>query len=47
LSYGIEKVNFITLWDGKGGDCPGGTSHMYKEVKHKTGNVTWIHVDEL
>ena len=47
LSYGIEKVNFVTLWDGKGGDGPGGTGHMYKEVKHKTGNVTWIKVDEL
>ena len=47
LSYGIEKVNFVTLWDGKGGDGPGGTGHMYKEVKYKTGNVTWIKVDEL
>lgn len=42
LSHGIDKVNFICLWDGSGGDEPGGTAHMYQEVKAKTGHVTWI-----
>lgn len=42
LSYGIKKVHFICLWDGGGGDGPGGTAHMYEEVNRRTGQVTWI-----
>lgn len=42
LAYGIDKVRFICLWDGGGGDGPGGTEHMYQEVKRRTGRVTWI-----
>lgn len=42
LSHGIDKVHFICLWDGGGGDGAGGTAHMYQEVKAKTGHVTWI-----
>ena len=42
FGYGVEKVHFICLWDGGGGDGKGGTAHMYAEVKRRTGNVTWI-----
>ncbi len=42
LSYGINSVRFLCLWDGSGGDGPGGTAHMYEEVKRRTGRVTWI-----
>jgi hypothetical protein len=42
LSYGIDKVRFICIWNGGGGDGPGGTAHMYNEVKRRTGRVTWI-----
>ncbi|NGZ97390.1 MAG: hypothetical protein CV089_14950 [Nitrospira sp. WS110] len=42
LSYGLNKVQFVCLWDGGGGDGPGGTAHMYQEVKRRTGQVTWI-----
>jgi hypothetical protein len=42
LSYGISKVQFLCLWDGGGGDGPGGTAHMYQEVNRRTGQVTWI-----
>lgn len=42
LSYGISKVQFVCLWDSSGGDGPGGTAHMYQEVKRRTGQVTWI-----
>jgi tetratricopeptide (TPR) repeat protein len=42
LSYGISKVQFVCLWDGGGGDGPGGTAHMYQEVKRRTGQVVWI-----
>ncbi|MDL1890996.1 hypothetical protein FBQ96_15745 [Nitrospirales bacterium NOB] len=42
LTYGINNVRFLCLWDGGGGDGPGGTAHMYREVKRRTGQVTWI-----
>lgn len=42
LSFGITKVQFICLWNGEGGDGPGGTAHMFEEVKRRTGQVTWI-----
>ncbi|NGZ11929.1 MAG: DUF4071 domain-containing protein [Nitrospira sp. LK70] len=42
LAYGIGRVQFICLWDGGGGDGPGGTAHMYREVNRRTGQVTWI-----
>jgi tetratricopeptide (TPR) repeat protein len=42
LACGIDKVRFVCLWNGGGGDRPGGTAHMYEEVMRRTGQVTWI-----
>ena len=42
LAWGIDRVRFICLWDGAGGDGPGGTAHMYREVKRRSGTVTWL-----
>lgn len=42
LSWGTDKVRFVCLWNGAGGDGPGGTQHMRDEVKRRTGRVTWI-----
>ncbi|WHZ22232.1 MAG: hypothetical protein OJF47_001344 [Nitrospira sp.] len=42
LSHGLSRVRFLCLWDGGGGDGPGGTAHMYNEVNRLTGQVTWI-----
>lgn len=42
LSYGPDKVRFVCLWDGGGGDGPGGTQHMVDEVVRRTGSVSWI-----
>lgn len=36
LSMGPEKIRFICLWDGKGGDGPGGTKHMHDSVDRKS-----------
>lgn len=47
LAFGVEKVRFICLWNGAGGDALGGTAHMYNEVKNRTGNVTWINTKEM
>jgi len=42
LAFGVDKVRFICLWNGGGGDGPGGAAHMYEEVKRRTGQVDWI-----
>ena len=47
LAYGIDKLRFICLWDGGGGDGPGGTAHMYREVVRRTGQVAWIDTRRL
>ena len=47
LSMGTEKVRFICLWDGKGGDGPGGTKHMHDEVKKHAGRVFVLDTNTL
>ncbi len=47
MAYGAEKVRFICLWNGEGGDAPGGTAHMFREVNEKTGQVYWLNTREL
>ena len=42
LALGIKRSRFICLWNGSGGDGPGGTEHMLKEVQKRTGQVTWL-----
>lgn len=42
LAYGPEKLVFICLWDGGGGDGPGGTAHMVAEVQKQQGQVIWL-----
>jgi hypothetical protein len=34
-----EKVHFVCLWNGQGGDGPGGTQHMLDAVKKRSGQV--------
>lgn len=38
LMYGIERVRLIVLWNGEGGDGPGGTGHMVQLV-HQLGGI--------
>ena len=47
LACGVDKVSFICLWNGSGGDGPGGTAHMYNEVRSRTGRVMWIDTREI
>jgi tetratricopeptide (TPR) repeat protein len=47
LACGQEKVRFIALWNGGGGDGRGGTAHLYNEVKDRTGRVTWLDTRQL
>ena len=47
LAWGVDKVHFVCLWNGAGGDGPGGTAHMYDEVGKRTGQVHWIDTRQL
>ncbi len=47
LVHGVQKVNLVALWNGAGGDGPGGTAHMVAEVKRLTGRVTHLDTREL
>lgn len=38
LAYGAQKLTLLVLWDGQGGDAPGGTQHMV-EVAEAAGAV--------
>ncbi len=42
LIYGIKRVRLVVLWDGKGGDGPGGTGDMVKQVSQRGGIVEHI-----
>jgi hypothetical protein len=42
MACGLDKLRFITLWNGAGGDGPGGTAHLLQEVRRHSGRVTWI-----
>ena len=45
--FGAEKVDFICLWDGQGGDGPGGTQHLMQEVKRRAGRTHWLDTRQL
>lgn len=47
LSMGPDRVRFICLWDGKGGDGLGGTKHMHDEVLKRSGQVYVIDTNKL
>jgi hypothetical protein len=47
FSKGTRRVRFICLWDGKGGDGPGGTKHLYEEVKNGGGQAYMIDANNL
>ena len=47
LAFGAARLRFITLWDGGGGDGPGGTRHMVEAVRRAHGEVRWIDTHTL
>jgi hypothetical protein len=42
LAFGPDKARMVCMWDGGGGDGPGGTRYMYDEVRRRTGRVSWV-----
>lgn len=47
LAFGAERLRCICLWDGGGGDGPGGTRHLVDAVRAVGGAVQWIDTREL
>ena len=47
LAHGPDKARAVVLWDGGGGDGPGGTRHMVEEVRRRTGRVSWINMKDV
>jgi len=47
LAFGADRLRVICLWDGGGGDGPGGTRHMVEAVRERGGRVDWIDTRSL
>jgi hypothetical protein len=45
--FGDEKIFFVCLWNGQGGDGPGGTQHLMEEVRRKSGQTLWLNTSML
>jgi hypothetical protein len=45
--FGPEKVDFVCLWNGQGGDGPGGAQHMMEEVRTTGGRAHWLETTKL
>ena len=47
LTYDIDRVRLIVLWNGKGGDGPGGTADMVRQVRQLGGLVEHLDTTEF
>lgn len=47
LTWDSSKLCFVCLWNGEGGDGPGGTAHMHQEVQRRGGRIVWIDTRRL
>jgi hypothetical protein len=45
--FGDEKISFIALWNGEGGDGPGGTQHFMDEARRRTERIFWLDTRKL
>uniref|UniRef100_A0A973WHQ3 Uncharacterized protein n=2 Tax=Bradyrhizobium quebecense TaxID=2748629 RepID=A0A973WHQ3_9BRAD len=45
--FGDEKIAFICLWNGEGGDGPGGAKHLMEEAGRKTTWIYWLDTRKL
>lgn len=47
LSFGADKLRFICVWNGEGGDGSGGTQHMRKVAQQSGAAAHWIDIRRL
>jgi hypothetical protein len=45
--FGGSKMAFIALWNGEGGDGPGGTKHLMEEARRNTGRIYWLDTKKI
>ena len=45
--FGADKVDLVCLWNGEGGDGPGGAQHMMEEVRNQGGRAVWLDTTKL
>ena len=45
--FGAARIEFVCLWDGQGGDGPGGTQHLMAEVQRQAGRTHWLETAQL
>jgi hypothetical protein len=45
--FGDNKIAFISLWNGQGGDGPGGAHHFMANVRRKTARIYWLDTRKL
>jgi len=45
--FGPDKVDLVCLWNGEGGDGPGGAQHMMEEVQRRGGRAVWLDTTKL
>jgi len=45
--FGADKLDFVCLWNGEGGDGPGGAQHMMEEVEKAGGRAHWLDTRKL
>ena len=47
MRFGPEKLNFVCLWNGQGGDGPGGTQHLMQQTRNRGGRIHWLDTTKL
>ena len=47
LRFGADKVDFLCLWNGEGGDGPGGARDMMNAVRARGGRRLWLDTTKL
>jgi hypothetical protein len=47
LRFGADRIDFVCLWNGEGGDGRGGTRHMMDVLRNRGGRTRWLDTTEL
>jgi hypothetical protein len=45
--FGGDKLAFVSLWNGQGGDGPGGAQHLMEEARRRTSRIYWLNTGKL
>jgi hypothetical protein len=45
--FGGDRITFICLWNGEGGDGPGGAQHFMEKARSKTARICWLDTRQL